>query len=388
MDRCAGKGFPERNQKMKRATFRQRHTGLDLLRCLSMFFVIVLHIFNHGGLSAVLETDPLGNAVSTLVQTMVYPAVDCFVLLSGYLLCRRSFRLSRVTRIWCTVAFWSVVIQCVFYIWGLETVSFGKTVFMFLPILSGRYWFVNAYIVMLLASPFLNRLLRELPQWQMRTLLLLSTAVFSLAPVFAMGNDVFGTQNGFGFPWFCTMYLWGGYINVYSPCQKNSSGRYLGLYAVLCLVHTAWILGMEFAGGSIPALMQLRNVFMKYTSVPVFGAALCLLMCFRGMEVKSTSVVARLSGWLSSLVFSVYLIHDHPLVREHWIQGRFAPLGELLPGWAATAAILAAIGIFAVCIALDWLRDRLFCVLKIPVYSDKISRWLTKKIVVRLKGDL
>lgn len=373
---------------MKSATFRERNTGLDLLRCLSMFFVIVLHLFNHGGLGAALETAPVGKAVSTLVQVATYPAVDCFVLLSGYLLCKRSFRLARVTRIWCTVAFWSVVIQCVFYLLGLETVSLGKTVFMFLPVLSGRYWFVNAYIVMLLASPFLNRLLRDLLQWQMRALLLVSTVIFCLAPIPALGNDVFGTQNGFGFPWFCVLYLWGGYINIYSPSTENNNGRYLGFYAMLCLVHTAWIMGVDFASDSIPALMQLRNIFMKYTSVPVFGSAICLLMYFRGVEITPASLIARLCSWLSPLVFSVYLIHDHPLVREHWIQGCFAPLGELLPGWAMTVAILAAIGIFAVCIALDWFRDRLFCVLKIPVYSDKISRWLTKKIVVRLKGDL
>ena len=388
MDRCAGKGFPERNQKMKSATFRERNTGLDLLRCLSMFFVIVLHLFNHGGLGAALETAPVGKAVSTLVQVATYPAVDCFVLLSGYLLCKRSFRLARVTRIWCTVAFWSVVIQCVFYLLGLETVSLGKTVFMFLPVLSGRYWFVNAYIVMLLASPFLNRLLRDLLQWQMRALLLVSTVIFCLAPIPALGNDVFGTQNGFGFPWFCVLYLWGGYVNIYSPSLENNNGRYLGFYAILCLMHTVWILGVDFASGSIPALTQLRNIFMKYTSVPVFGSAICLLMYFKGMEDKPASVVARLCGRCSPLVFSAYLIHDHPLVREYWTMGRFARLGDLQIGFAVICAILAAVGIFAVCIVLDWCRERLFYMLKIPAYSDRISRWMTKKIVVRLKGDL
>lgn len=157
---------------------------------------------------------------------------------------------------------------------------------------------------------------------------------------------------------------------------------------MLCLVHTVWILGVDFTNGSIPVFFQLQNVFLKYTSVPVFGSALCLLMYFRGMEVKPTSVIARLCGWMSPLIFSVYLIHDHPLVRAYMIQGRFAGLGDLRSGCAVVCAILAAVGIFAVCIVLDWFRDQLFYALKIPVYSDKISRWLTKKIVVRLKGEL
>lgn len=369
-------------------TTQHRNYGLDLLRWLSMFFVIVLHVFNHGGLAASMETDLAGKAVSTMVQALVYPAVDCFVLLSGYLLCSRSFRLSRVVKIWSTVVFWSVAIQCVLYLLGLETVSLGKTVFMFMPILSGRYWFVNAYLVMLLVSPFLNRLLRDLPRWQMRALLLVSMAVFCLSPIPALDNDVFGTQNGFGFPWFCVAYLWGGYIGAYCPQKEHGNGRYLALCALLCAAHTVWIVGIDLLGGQIEVLAQLRNVFMKYTSIPVFGAAICLLLSFRSIRFRSDSFVAKFFGWVSPLVFSVYLIHDHPLVREYWIQGRFARLGDLQPGYAVVLAVLAAIGIFAVCIVLDWLRDRLFFILRIPAYSDKISDWLTKKVVVRLKGDL
>lgn len=374
---------------MKRtATAQQRNCGLDLLRCLSMFFVIVLHVFNHGGLADAMETDLAGRSLSTMVQVLVYPAVDCFVLLSGYLLCRRSFRLSRVIKIWTTVAFWSVVIQCVFYIMRPETISVGKTVFMFLPVLSGRYWFVNAYLVMLLVSPFLNRLLRDLPQWQMRALLLVSMAVFCLAPIPALGNDVFGTQNGFGFPWFCVVYLWGGYIELYCPLKKHGMGRCLGIYALLCAAHTMWILGIELLGGQIEVLAQLQNVFMRYTSVPVFGGAVCLLLYFRRIRFSQDSFAAILCGWVSPLVFSVYLIHDHPLVREYWIQDRFAGWGNMPLIIAIVYAVLAAVCIFVMCIGLDWIRKCLFSMLRIPALCDRLSSWLTKKIMVQLKGDL
>lgn len=370
------------------APAQQRNCGLDLLRCLSMFFVIVLHIFNHGGLASALETDLAGKTVSTMVQALVYPAVDCFVLLSGYLLCRRSFQVSRVIKIWTTVVFWSVVIQCVFCILKLDTISAGKTVFMFLPVLSGRYWFVNAYLVMLLVSPFLNRLLWELPQWQMRGLLLITAAVFCLSPMFALGNDVFGTQNGFGFSWFCVVYLWGGYIRQYCPQKEHGSGCYLGIYILLCAAHTAWIIGIKLLGGQIEVLAQLRNVFMKYTSVPVFGGAVCLLLYFRSIRFRSDFFAAKLCGWVSPLVFSVYLIHDHPLVREYWTRDRFAPLGELPLIFAVLCAILAAIGIFAACVGLDWIRKCLFSMMRIPTLCDRLSSWLTQKIVIRLKGDL
>lgn len=175
---------------------------------------------------------------------------------------------------------------------------------------------------------------------------------------------------------------------MYSPRQKSNNGRYLLIYALLGIMNTAWILGTELAGGFIPVLIPLRNVFMRYTSVPVFGSAVCLLMHFSGIELNPKGYTARFCGWCSPLVFSVYLIHDHPLTREYWMWNRFAQLGKLHPGCAIISAVVAAIGLFAACIMFDWVRERLFWSLKIPIYSDKISQWLTRKIVIRLKGNL
>ena len=60
-----------------------RNYGVDLLRIVSMLGVVTLHILGHGGL--------LDNAGSFFefsalyfLQTLVQPAVDCFILISGY----------------------------------------------------------------------------------------------------------------------------------------------------------------------------------------------------------------------------------------------------------------------------------------------------------------
>ena len=173
-----------------------REYGLDLLRGLSMLFVIVIHLVGHGGLGSSYPSASVADLLVSWVEIASYPAVDCFVLLSGYLLCRLPFKLSRIVRTWTAAFFWSVAIQCVFFCLRPETVSPGTMLYMFLPVCSERYWFLNAYIVMMIASPVLNRLLRDMPQWQLRGLLLATLAVFCVAPFFAVGNDIFKTQNG------------------------------------------------------------------------------------------------------------------------------------------------------------------------------------------------
>ena len=212
----------------------EREYGLDIFRTLSMLSVIFIHILGHGGLEAAYISGTIGDLITTFLQIMVYPAVNCFVLLSGYLLSDKSFRFSRVVQIWLNAVFWSIIIQCAFYIANPSSISMGKTLFMFLPILNGRYWFLNAYVVMFLASPFLNCLIQSLTCWKIKALLLISASVFCIAPVLALNNDVFVTQNGYSFPWFLVLYLTGGYIKKFVSRPKKGY-PFLLAFLLLCM---------------------------------------------------------------------------------------------------------------------------------------------------------
>lgn len=356
---------------------QNREYGLDVLRALSMLFVIMVHILGHGALETAYSSGTVGNIVVTFLQTAVYPAVNCFVLISGYLLTDKPFRLSRLLQIWFTAVFWSVAIQCAFYIVNPSDISFGKTLFMFLPVLNGRYWFLNAYIVMILASPFLNHLLNTLPFWKIRALLLASTTVFCIAPVLALNNDVFVTQNGYSFPWFMVLYLTGGYIKKYISRPKKDY-PFLIAYFVFCLFQLLWIVGVDMFGADI--LFPCKNMFMKYTSVLIYGEAICLLMYFRSERNCRLTVLSRICGYFSPMVFSVYLIHDHPLIRTELMAERFSGAAQYPLPLVFISVIAIAPGIFMVCILLDFFRYHLFKLLKIPTLINRCGDWITDKI--------
>ena len=75
----------------------------------------------------------------------------------------------------------------------------------------------------------------------------------------------------------------------------------------------------------------------------------------------------------SPLAFSVYLIHAHPLIWEHWLAGRFAFLGSRPPALLALGVLGGVLGIYALCSLADLFRAWLFRVFQIKTVSRQLA---------------
>lgn len=354
---------------------KERNIGLDVFRVLSMLFVVVLHVLGHGGAGG-------GDWMSKLLEIICYPGVNCFVLLSGYLLSQKRFSLARIISLWFTVLFWTVTIQLLSFLAGPEFFGWGRLAFAFLPVLSGKYWFFNAYLAMTLFAPLLNRLIHSKDSRGLKIALLASLTIFCFAPLLAGGSDVFGTAKGYHFSWFLVLYLLGGYLRQRldradeterARLRKNSG------ICCLCLIaaHWLWRLLWSKLGAGTP----VENIFLSYTSPLILGEAVCLLILFaaakKGCCQGFVGGALELAG---NSAFSVYLIHDHPLVREYLIQGRFSWLAGQFPLWTGLGAIIIAVGIFAACILLDQLRLTLFRIAKVDMLAQKLGKFAGEKV--------
>lgn len=64
------------------ASTDKRNYGIDLLRMVAMFMVVILHVLGQGGVLA--KTAGLKNHIAWLLETGAYCAVDCFAIISGF----------------------------------------------------------------------------------------------------------------------------------------------------------------------------------------------------------------------------------------------------------------------------------------------------------------
>lgn len=359
---------------------KERNIGLDVFRILSMLFVVTLHMLGHGGAGG-------GDWMSKLLEIICYPGVNCFVLLSGYLLSQKRFSMARIISLWFTVLFWTVTIQLLSFLADPDFFGWGRLAFAFLPVLSGKYWFLNAYLAMTLFVPLLNRLIHSKDSCGLKIALLASLMIFCLVPLLAGGSDVFGTAKGYNFSWFLALYLLGGFLRQRLDRVDESESTRLRKNSgicCLCLIAAHWLWRLFWS--KLGAGTLVENLFLSYTSPLVLGEAICMLILFAAAKKGPThGLPGRVLVLVGNSAFAVYLIHDHPLVREHLIQGRFSWLAGYSPLWTGLGAIIIAVGIFAACVLLDQLRLFLFRIAKLDLLARKLGKTAEEKVKKYLK---
>ena len=93
---------------------KTRSYGIDLLKSVSMLMVVILHILGVGGVLNAAPEGSLASAAVWLLETACICAVNCFGLVSGYVLSRGRYRRSRLLSLWLRVVLESLAITALF----------------------------------------------------------------------------------------------------------------------------------------------------------------------------------------------------------------------------------------------------------------------------------
>lgn len=356
---------------MEQTSLQERNPGLDLLRSLSMLMVVVLHLLGRGGVMAAVVPFTAHYWAVWLLETAAYCAVDCYALLSGYLLVRSRCRPSGLIGLWMQVFCYSAGITALFAVF-YEPVSLTRFLKSCLPVLFTQYWYFTAYFAVYCLAPFFNKLIAALSQEGLRRLLWTGFVLLSLLPTLT-GADAFVTGEGYSFLWLAALYFGGAYLRLYPP-QKRPSRVYLALYGLCVAALLAFRLGADLLTGTA----VYSGWLLAYPSPLVVGAAVCLFQCCR--ELSLSSPLRHIIARCAPASFGVYLLHAQPFVFHRLLSGAALPL-LALPAWQFIPAVLgAALAIFALGIAADSVRIAVFRLLRISVLADRLGGALERRL--------
>ncbi|AZZ60441.1 acyltransferase [Oenococcus sp. UCMA 16435] len=194
-----------------------RDSRFELLRIVSISMIVLSH-FSQYGQSWRLKNNV--NSINLLGSILFQPlgqiGVYLFVLITGFFLGSReiNFRTSafKFLQIWFEVFFYSSSILFLFLITDTGFKISIKTVIRSLvPFSFGEYWFVSAYMMLLLLTPFLNFLIKRLRKNYFKILIVSIVLFNNVFPV--LSNQVSSGTVGFGA--ILSAYFIGTYIRLY-----------------------------------------------------------------------------------------------------------------------------------------------------------------------------
>ncbi len=353
---------------------QERNFGIDALKILSMLMVVILHVLSHGGLSFA-ASDGVNKEAVQILTIAAKCAVNIFALTTGYLMVGRKFRAARIISLWLQVFFYALLFNVVLAVFVPNTVGGKEIIKSFVPVLTGMWWYFTAYFVLSLLIPFINKMLADSSKKQACFLVGIILFLFSIVET-VFSCSVYGVQNGYTIVWIVSMYIIGAVIKQHALFDKLKK-RWCALAYFGCVAIT-WLSTVVLQSEFFASMGRNPYMLQEYTSPTVVVMAVALLLLFSKMRFGTNA--QKVLKFASPLSFAVYIIHEHPAVREIFVSGRTAFLAGknifVLVGAVFGIAVLVVVG----GIVADFLRVKLFGLIKINALAEKAGRIIDDKL--------
>lgn len=338
---------------------KQRKIQIEIVRIIAMYMIVLGHAFTHGNAT---ESIQAGRYLVTAIKTFYVPGTDIFVLISGYFMSRSKVSIKRIITMWLQILFYSLSLYLIITFLGFNTFSVIDLVKSILPVSFNQYWFMRVYLYMVLCAPFLNILLNNLNKQGHQYLIALGFMLMVI-PASIPGITTFNSDAGNGILWFFMLYSTGAYFAKYPPQYKTRQYCLMAFFMFLVafvsqilIARVSTLLGFGGMG---------ESRFSTFDAFPIYIEACCILCAGIKLSQKpvSNAILKKVVLFFSSSTAGVYMLHEHPLVRN--ILWSKLDLGHHTVLYAFFISGL----IFAVCAVIDHLTWKriLYFIKKIDV---------------------
>lgn len=350
---------------------KKRNTGINLFKLFSMFMIALLHVLGMGGI--------IGAAAGTssyypvyLMQNAAFCAVNCYALVSGYLMLGKKIKPSRITELWFEVFFYSVSISAIMMIVYRDLFSARNIVYAVTPIISNQYWYMTSYFMMYLFVPMMNKFAdaanKKVFTATIGVILVLTTGSLMIK------QDGFRLNDGYSPIWLMVMYLVGAYMKKFNVGAKMKKWLALLLYVISSLC--SFILCV-FSKKLLKIMLGNDISYLSYTSPFVVLSAIFLFIFFS--KLKFGKKTEKLINYITPAALGVYLIHTHPLVFNKLMKDIAMPLVNHGTAAMIFGSVAMALAVFIICIVIDILRIQLFRLIRINALCKKLDEVFNSK---------
>ncbi len=331
-----------------------RKSNIELLRIIAMFLIISFHyVYKSGYVFDKLNYNAL---VVKIFYFFGELGVNLFLLITGYFMINGKFKIKKLIIIILEVNFYYLFSLLIANKLGVYLITTKKSMILSLfPIIFNKYWFITAYVLLYIFSPYINKLIKNLTKLEYQKLLLLSLLIYSIIPtVFGIFYNNTETLLYYSrFIWAIIVYMIGGYIYSYGIKIYDTKLRTLCIAIISFLI---MILG-------IIVIYRYENIFKKIgttevsyfwppNTIPMVILSVSVFELFLKMDIGYNNVINK----LASTTLGVYILHDGILNHYMW-QNIFKTKMNLNSKFSLFYILGTAVLIFCLGAGIDLIRQ-------------------------------
>ena len=309
---------------------KKRNSSIELLRIIAMIDIVMFHYLSRNFNLYAVENSRIAEDVNLwkemIFQYIGYLGVPCFMFISGYY--GIKFKWGR---------FGGIVEQCFFYGFvsfvGLLLINGNRPPFYELLAIN-NYWFMVAYLMVMLISPALNSMIGSLDSKQLLLVILSLYAV-------DFGGVISSHSVGGGFATLMMIYLVARWMRLYLP-------ELLKKHSVLC-----FLILLLIQLSLVSACYLFQHIGIKVIIGSYDNIVNILIVGFLVITIEKYHFHNKFINYVALSTLSVYLLSE-----SGWGQIFF---NDLYIAWGGNEFqvlpyLLSSVIVFAIIIVIDKIR--------------------------------
>lgn len=276
--------------------------------------VISLHAINNALLFKNANLSMYNTVLLRFIDTLSQVANGTFLIISGYYMIENKMNIKKIFCLWGKVLFYSILMYVVCkFIFGMRAFAYES----FLPIFTGQYWFISAYIVLYFLTPILNILANKLTQKQYKYLIVIMVVLLGVVNViFNRAGILSGAMLQ-----VMMLYFIGGYIRKFIQPKKKQF--YFVKYVLLAVIFTLIFMTLSVLANIIPTLytsiIYFLSAFREFSCIIIVAMTVFIFLKFLTIKINSKTV-NKIITLVAPSVFSIYIIHININIRDYiWV---------------------------------------------------------------------
>lgn len=299
------------------ANTKERLTYLDLLRIISIFFMIGIHVVGITWYTAPIQS--FSWQVMNIYDSIFRICVPIFVMISGSLFLDQNKNITisklftkNILRIFIALLFWSLIYGIFHCIILSRTLTVDTIILTLKEFVRGHYhlWFIPMLIGLYIITPILRKLCenKKIEEYFLILGIIFNFGWITIQRLIPYSINVLdGTIFDFNISLilgYSTYFVLGHYLNTYPiSINKEITSYILGIVGLLFTILGTVIISFQKGEPTHLYDNMLLNIFL---------ASLAFFILFKNRISKvnfSTKTVSNIT-FISNLCFGIYLIHD------------------------------------------------------------------------------